>query len=166
EIFYYKVSSTPFEGIGISYCAFTSGSVMSLELWEKLGKFDEELFLDYVDFDMCFRARLSGYKIYAVEKAIMKHTVGNREFYKFLNRTIVLINHSPQRNYYVVRNAYIMRKKYGKQFPEFKKGDKIFMWKRSIKAIFFEKNRIQKFFYILLGILHGFLNKKGKLKLV
>lgn len=164
QIFYYKINSTELKDVGISHFSFTSGSLMSLEVWQKLGRFNEELFLDYIDIDICFRARISGYKIYAIENAVMSHPVGNRMFYNLWNAKIVLINHSPIRNYYVVRNAYLMRKKYGKIFPEFKKGDRYFILKKCIKAILFEDQKLKKLYYIMVGLIHGFLGITGKYK--
>jgi len=164
EIFNFFLDSTSWENVVLSHFSFTSGSVMSLLIWEKLGKFDEELFLDYVDFDLCFRARLSGYKIYGVTNSIMLHKVGERRIDSFLGRKFVLINHSPIRLYYAVRNSYILRKKYGKVYRDFKEGDRKFMIKRIIKTLLFESNKLLHTYYVLIGIVHAVFQKTGRLE--
>src|SRR5690606_27148133 len=40
----------------------TSGSLVNLAVFQKLGGFDENLFIDEVDFEYCLRAKVNGYK--------------------------------------------------------------------------------------------------------
>ncbi|MCH5596835.1 glycosyltransferase family protein [Niabella ginsengisoli] len=40
----------------------TSGSLVNLELFKKIGGFDERLFIDEVDSEYCLRANINGYK--------------------------------------------------------------------------------------------------------
>ena len=35
----------------------TSGNLLNLSVWEKVGKFDENLFIDEVDSEMCYRMK-------------------------------------------------------------------------------------------------------------
>ena len=41
----------------------TSGNLLNLLVWEKVGKFDENLFIDEVDSEMCYRMIENGYEI-------------------------------------------------------------------------------------------------------
>jgi rhamnosyltransferase len=54
----------------------TSGMTFRLQDIKDIGYFDEDLFLDMVDFDICWRALANG-KLIAVDKDIkMPHEVG------------------------------------------------------------------------------------------
>lgn len=41
----------------------TSGNLLNLSAWKKVGKFDENLFIDEVDNEMCYRMIEKGYQI-------------------------------------------------------------------------------------------------------
>lgn len=112
----------------------TSASCTSIKVWEKIGKFDEWLFIDLVDNDFCKRLVESGYKILQLKKWVLDQEFGmiepksetkqkfwirvskilhNQNFAKFSYKKIV----SPMRVYYTCRNIiYVNRKmkNYGK----------------------------------------------------
>lgn len=46
------------------------------ELFERIGGFDPSYFLTYEDIDLCWRIRLSGYKIFFVPKSVVYHYGG------------------------------------------------------------------------------------------
>lgn len=54
----------------------TSASLTNIEICKKLGCFDNEMFIDYVDFDYCTRVNLNGYSIIKVNSTTLKHEVG------------------------------------------------------------------------------------------
>ena len=77
-----------------------------------MGGFDEKLFIDQVDYDICLSMREKGYKIYEVGFIGFLHEIGEgkkKEFGKFQIKTW---NHSPIRRYYGVRNAIWVAKKH------------------------------------------------------
>jgi rhamnosyltransferase len=80
----------------------TSGMTFRLQDIKDIGYFDEDLFLDMVDFDICWRALANG-KLIAVDKDIkMPHEVGINTIkipFKILPIS------SPIRNYYQMRNV-------------------------------------------------------------
>lgn len=53
-----------------------SGLFIRKSLFEKLNGFDKKYFMFHEDIDLCWRARLLGYKIMAVKKAILYHAAG------------------------------------------------------------------------------------------
>jgi rhamnosyltransferase len=55
----------------------TSGSIVRVEDWERVGGWDEDLFIDYVDFDFCLRIRLAGRGIAIDHRAVLDHSIGN-----------------------------------------------------------------------------------------
>lgn len=95
----------------VDFC-ITSGSYINTAIWEKLGKFDEVLFIDKVDTDFCFRATHSGYKIAKIDYFGLLHEVGYETTIKsFGGRKFAVFNHSAFRCYYIIRNQiYFARK--------------------------------------------------------
>jgi rhamnosyltransferase len=82
----------------------SSGCLISLAAVERVGPLDEALFIDYVDFEWCVRARALGFQVFGVGDAELAHTIGDSPV-RILGRVISL--HSPVRNYYFIRNALL-----------------------------------------------------------
>jgi len=80
----------------------SSGCLISLQALEVIGGMQEALFIDYVDIEWGLRARRLGWTLHGVFPARMTHSLGPRVA-RFLWRRFPL--HSPQRHYFVVRNA-------------------------------------------------------------
>ncbi len=79
-----------------------SGSLIPLTVLDKVGGFREDLFIDLVDVEWCFRARAAGYRSFLSPTARVDHLLGSGTV-KLGSRQIAV--HVPLRNYYWVRNA-------------------------------------------------------------
>lgn len=79
-----------------------SGSLIPLSVFDTVGPFREDLFIDLVDVEWCFRARAAGYKSFLAPTATVEHRLG-RGVVRVGTRQIAI--HVPVRNYYWVRNA-------------------------------------------------------------
>ncbi|MCT2980259.1 glycosyltransferase family 2 protein [Propionibacterium freudenreichii] len=103
--------------------AITSGSLVNLSAYMKVGGFDDRMFIDYVDYDFDKRLLLAGYIILRTGLTYLLHECGHMEptklwvprrdqsgkwslehFYSF--------GHSPGRCYYKARNRIIYTRKY------------------------------------------------------
>ena len=90
----------------------TSGSLLNIKAWKEIGGFDENMFIDGVDFDICYRLRQFGYKILCVQSIVLLHELGHIEWHRFIFWRVLVKNHSPFRKYYIARNIiYIARKR-------------------------------------------------------
>ncbi len=58
----------------------TSGSLVNLVIFDKIGGYDERLFIDWVDLDYCHNLRLHGYKILRAKQATLIHELGHKEY--------------------------------------------------------------------------------------
>jgi rhamnosyltransferase len=83
----------------------SSGMFICLETLFDVGLMDSELFIDFVDFDWCWRAKVKGYECCMTERATIKHNVGIEE--KFLFGFPLIIS-SPTRYYYQYRNFILL----------------------------------------------------------
>lgn len=81
----------------------SSGTLIPLEVLDRVGAMDAGLFIDNVDLEWSFRVRAHGYALYGVCAATMHHRLGDaRRALPFgLGQVVV---HGPVRLYYMMRN--------------------------------------------------------------
>lgn len=135
----------------------TSGNLVNVKAWEQVGKFDESLFIDGVDFDFCLRLHQFDYTIARINHLYILHEVGHGKSIKILNRQISIMNHAPLRLYYIARNYLYIGRKYNKM-----KHWATEVAKRILIVLFFERNRLEKMRYIMRGIKDFKLRNMGK----
>lgn len=79
----------------------SSGSLVEVSTFDVVGDMEEQLFIDLVDHEWCWRAQHFGYTCYQTTQVVLNHKVGN------YNRTILgfpVIISAPARYYYKFRN--------------------------------------------------------------
>lgn len=124
----------------VDYC-ITSGNVISLEAWKKIGGFYEPFFIDEVDLEFCFRLKENGFEILKFSNCKMKHVLGKpcRSFYPCVS------HHSNERLYYIFRNMLFEKKLH----PEFfKKMNYDKQLKARVKEIIFNL-RLSQIYYLV-----------------
>ena len=146
-----------------AFMAITAGSMTNIEAVQAIGGFANELFIDYVDFDICIRLRHSGYKIINVKSAKIEHELGQYCYKKVLGKTLRSSNHSPLRRYYIYRNYINLLRKFRKIEPVWLKLDGTGLIRGFIIMMVVEKQKIKKATYILRGVCHGIISRYGKL---
>lgn len=139
----------------------TSGSLVNIEIFKRIGHFREEFFIDYVDLEYCLRARYRGYEIIKINSVILKHKLGNsKKHLKF----ILVTNHSPLRRYYITRNRFITLWEYKFVFPFYCLNEFRLVLMDVFKILIFEKQKSNKLKSTILGIFHFVIGKKGAFK--
>lgn len=118
----------------------TSGSLSDAQKIKEIGGYMPEMFIDWVDTEICFRAGNSGYKILASTVPFI-HTFGEPERRRILWKRCIVTNYSPFRCYYISRNSAFCAKVYG---GELAKRRKRYLRKLKIKIILYEKNKREK----------------------
>ncbi|MEZ8952715.1 glycosyltransferase family 2 protein [Vibrio cyclitrophicus] len=87
----------------------SSGTVVSVNILDTIGTFDEALFIDLVDTEWCYRAYKKGIKVGIVTNSKIIHSIGNGSV--SIGRVRVTI-HSPIRRFYILRNSiYLFKNK-------------------------------------------------------
>lgn len=129
-----------------------SGALMKSELFRKIGYFNDELFIYFVDIEFCVKVINNGYKIIMVKGAELFHEEGKKERRTFGGFKFTYDNYSIQAIYYISRNAVYMFKKYKKY--EF------------IKRILYDFIKIllsepKKLKYMFIGIKDGIIDNLG-----
>ncbi|WP_281522038.1 glycosyltransferase family 2 protein [Dubosiella newyorkensis] len=137
----------------------TSGSLLNIEAWNNIGGFDENMFIDGVDFDICYRLRQGGYKILLIQSVVLIHELGQIRYHYFLFWKVLVKNHSAFRKYYIARNIIYIAKKRKNMFLIIKG---ILQEIKLISiVILYENDKINKNKHIFKGIYDGFIGKVG-----
>jgi len=144
--------------------AITSGSLVNVDNAINIKGFDNDLFIDYVDFDFCIRGMNAGYDIYRIHDAILYHRLGEIKVYKFMNFEFSVTNHNEIRRMYMYRNKVYLYKKYFKSNFLWVLRNILSSFKVVALIIIFEKNRLKKMKYIFKGIFKGIRNDLGAAK--
>jgi len=143
----------------------TSGNLVKLEILKEVGWFDEKLFIDYVDHEFCLRLNKAGYKVYICSKAILKHNLGNINENPFFYKKVFPTNYDSLRHYYQTRNRFIVYKRFKHLYPDFEKMDKKNFRRGLLKVILYERKKIEKLRFAILGYIHFKKNIYGKYKI-
>lgn len=141
----------------------TSGNLLNISLAEKIGVFDENLFIDCVDHEYCLRTNLFGLDIYQAKNVSIKHEVGQPYngsfFWGCIKRQFHI--HSPKRMYFIVRNSLYMNKKYRKAFPEYMVIHNKEVFHKISKTLRYGNNRALYLKYIIKGYFDYHWNNYG-----
>lgn len=86
----------------------SSGTLVNLQAARDIGCMREDLFIDHVDTEWCLRAKYAGWKLFGLGSARMRHSLGDDNRRVWLGRWRQVALHSPDRNYYEVRNTLLL----------------------------------------------------------
>lgn len=141
----------------------TSGNLLNLELFDKIGGFLDWLFIDMVDTEYCLRLNKLGYKVLRLNNVKMKHELGNQTIHHFFKKKMICSNYGYVRRYYQVRNNLYIKEMYKDIYPE-RCNDLISDQKGQLRrVILFEKNKLKKLRYMYKGYKDFKKGIKGKL---
>lgn len=136
----------------------TSGNILNLAIWQKIGKFNEDFFIDGIDIEYGLRLKKHNYKIMRLNYLEIDHDLGDI----FYVHNKLCTNHNGLRRYYMNRNYHYIYDIYydtDKEFCEFL----ISNYKTILKVLLFEKHKFSKVYGFILGYSHYKRNIKGKL---
>lgn len=115
--------------------AMTSGCLYNVSIFEEIGGFKEELFVDGLDIDYCYKAREKGYKVIECGQALLKHYPAATKSFKLFGKTILKYGvSSPQRYRMQIRSLVWLIRRY-KKFPDVVR----YCWKWAKVILFFDR---------------------------
>jgi len=138
----------------------SSGSLVPKNIYKLVGGMDDELFIDAVDSEYCWRIRKNGFLVIKNNNALLAHKLGDGKIkiLGFLNVGVP----SPIRHYYQVRNILLLfRRDYVPSYWKYSGVIKILF--KLVVYPFTLKQGYTRFKYILKGIKDGILNIGGKI---
>lgn len=132
----------------------TSGAIIPIKLFNKIGGFNELFFVDAIDIEFCIRARHHGYKIYINSSGILEQRFGNPDEHSIMSRKFTTYNYSPFRLYGIFRNHILIGRFHG--FDKYIKSI-LYTYTRTFipKIILCESDKWQKLKAIIKGIYDG-----------
>lgn len=163
---YYNIGivATDYIDIGIHAPAFncseplevaetiSSGSLLNIDIYNRIGGFKINYFIDQVDNEYCYRLQKNGYKIIVLPGIGMEHRLGKMQRSSLLGHPMILYNQSPLRTYYRTRNIIWFLREY----------HDMSLWKSKITDLLkdpvrflFEDKTLSKFYFYVKGLLHG-----------
>jgi rhamnosyltransferase len=137
----------------------TSGSAYAMTMLSALGPFKAEYFIDCVDTEYCWRARISGFNVCITTKPLITHTIGAPTSHRIFGRTLVTWNHSPFRRYFIGRNNMLLFREYFCRLPRDSFDLLAYVLKTAAKICLAEQEKRAKLSHLLLGIWHGILRR-------
>jgi rhamnosyltransferase len=133
--------------------AMTSGNLLNLTAYKKVGEFMEKLFIDFVDTEYCLRLQTHGFSVIRANRATLSHSLGHFTSRRFFGLTVYPYNHSPLRLYYQTRNRFFLRRLYRNKYPEYFRYDMKLFLGGIIKIVLYEQYPLRKLIMICRGFL-------------
>lgn len=142
--------------------SMTSGALLPTWVFDKVGWFASEYFIDWVDIEFCFRIRAAGYLIADSQDAVLLHAPGHSAPYSLLGFTCRPTHHSAMRRYYMSRNRIAVFRRYFLTFPNWILKSMYECARETIKCFLAENERRKKFRAFLLGTWDGLTGRMGR----
>lgn len=144
----------------------TSSMLTKYDLLKQIGFWNNDIFLDFADFDLCWRFVHAGYELFITRNAELSHRLGDgyvMAHMPFSKNEFPMGYGSAFRKYYQTRALMKLRK--CDYIPD--------EWKGLVKAnltirtyfdLRFLPDKRRRFLYYLRGLIDGALGKNGELK--
>jgi len=139
----------------------TSGTLLPVQIYNAVGPFRNEFFIDYVDIEWCLRARAAGYRIIKSTQTGMVHSIGYSRRHRFVWRKAHPTHHAAWRRYYITRNRLTVWKQYWRREPAWGFYDARSFVKEALKILLYERNRMGKLAAIAQGLRDAMLGRTG-----
>ena len=140
----------------------TSGALMPVWIFDRIGWFASEYFIDFVDREYCCRIRAAGYLVADSRNTILLHAAGNPASTTILGYTFHPSHHTAMRHYYMSRNCIVFYRKYFRLFPGLALSTVYEQVKGTIRCLVAEEDRARKFRNLLLGTWDGLTGRMGR----
>jgi rhamnosyltransferase len=139
----------------------SSGSLYPIKVFQKLGFFADEYFIDGVDIEFCLRCQTQNWKVIQDTSLTIEHSLGNEVKINLLGFQIPIIVHSPFRKYFIARNRILNYRKYALHNREWFFAD-FWIFIRELFHVFaYENEKLKKLWYTFIGIKDAMLNRTG-----
>jgi rhamnosyltransferase len=140
----------------------TSGCLLNMQILQKIGFYDERMFIDHVDHDYCLRFQKQGGVCLRINTATLLHRFGEARIKRFLGKNFFLQDYSPFRRYHMMRNRIVLYKRYGMFKGDWFWLDVKIAIKDLVKLTLFENEKRAKFSAVIRGFVDGLLWSDSK----
>ena len=140
----------------------SSGSLIRLGVFDKVGPFNEDLFIYFVDVDFCKRLTRAGFAAYICPEAVFLHQEGLKKRHKFLWIDAWYDHYGKVSRYYITRNTIYVIKK----LPVSRSDLRVLirrLWIDHRNILLFDEERFSVLWFSLGGLIDGIRGKVGPL---
>lgn len=142
------------EPLLINTLPISSGLLVSVDAFEKVGGLSEKWFIDWVDFDFDLKLLTQGYTVATTGAASIIHEIGTPNRRNFLGKKIAVTNYVLFREYYTARNGVYLIRKYGRKGKGIAKYSLGQIARRFIMLLY-EPKKVRRFGTLMRGMLAG-----------
>ena len=158
------VNNELYNGITKYQYAITSGMLVPLNVYKRIGGYWEEFMVDGIDTEFIFRATSENIRIAKILKGRLIQIFGNEHLFRRFGKEFRSLGYSPSRLFGITRSIGIIQRKY-KTTLSYKKNIVLYQIKTSIVILLSpEPYKLRKIRFLWLGLLNGFLCRKHNLK--
>ncbi len=153
-----KPGAVPADGSGRwadAVTLVTSGTLLPRRVWETVGPFRDEFFIDCVDEEYCLRARAHGVRVVISTAPMMQHAVGDQAGYRFLWIRGLTFHYSPRRHYCRLRNSVAVWRAFFRREPRWVLSNVLFNVRIFGKICLYEPQKRRKLSALALGLRDG-----------
>lgn len=138
----------------------TSGCLMRVSAYTSTSGYDVDMFIDFVDFDICYALLRAGYQIIKIPFEGLLHEDGHGTNISFLGKKYIMYHKSAWRRFYMTRNEIYLARKYPEIQSSFRAT--IHCLYQICLVFIYEEDKIAKLKSGLKGIIKGFEMKIQK----
>jgi rhamnosyltransferase len=138
----------------------TSGCMIRREVFESVGMFREDYFLDFTCYEYCHRIIDAGWQVLACPAATVFHRSGDEVLRRFFGRAVVVTNYPAERLFLLCRNGFVLylwEQRSGRYFRQHCRS----MAASFVKSILYEREKSRKASALIRGSVEGLLGHLG-----
>lgn len=156
-----QIRSSDFNDYIIVTHNIASGQLIRMSVFQDVGMMRDDYFIEYVDYEWCFRLKEFDYVTVVTKKASMKHKMGDNQI-RIFGHIIGL--YSPFRRYFTCRNTILFYKE--NYIPRVLANRQLkLMLGKVFVALVFGPHRLQQLRYCFIGLYDGIKGVTGECSL-
>jgi rhamnosyltransferase len=148
-----RLSGKPGVSVSKKRAVITSASLVSISLWQRVGRFREDFFIDHVDDEFCLRARRAGGSVWRLDAPLIEHRIGTGTVSRWSR------NHSAFRWYHIIRNHLWTLREYWSFDPIWAAHTLVLKVRFVLGSLILEAGRAEKARAMLRGLRDGLLTR-------
>lgn len=140
----------------------TSGALCRVAALDSVGGLRDDLFIDYVDFDLCLRLRTAGWRVRVDPAAVLEHSIGQGSEHRVAGLRLRTSNHAADRQYYKYRN-YLLLARAGtlRADPSWAARSAVALVWTALRMLLLEEDRTAKLRAVVAGVRDGVRGRGG-----
>lgn len=143
----------------------TSGNIVNLHAYQKVGAYNEKLFIDHVDHEFGIRLNLLDYEVIEIAGVKLIHRLGTSKSIYLLGYKYNFVSHSPLRLYYFTRNGFYIINSYVFSAPFFCMKILKLVIIELLKSFLLDDDKKIRFIYLIKAIKDAQSKNLGKINM-